>query len=165
MAARSVSQLPILTRSTLSQDKLDAVYECVVRPYRGGWTAFRTASRLSQAVTFTKNGAQRCASRRSDRRSHPALDEPGCRSLIGAMLEQPRPPRPADRVKAQRRFSGLTKRLAARDAGPPVAGAPADHGPAEAGHYQDRYSSADAMRVHSASSESVAIGWFARRYR
>jgi hypothetical protein len=46
------------------------------------------------------------------------------------------PPRSNVRVKAERRFSGLTKRLAARDAVPPHA-RHADHGPAEAGHYRN----------------------------
>jgi hypothetical protein len=44
----------------------------------GGGTVSRAASRLSQTGRFTKNDAERGASRRSDRRSHPALDEPGC---------------------------------------------------------------------------------------
>jgi hypothetical protein len=84
---------------------------CRVARDRGldGGTASRATSRLSQAVRCTKNDAQRGTSRRSDRRSHPAVDEPDCRSLIGAMSEEPGPPRPRDRVNAQRRFSGLTK--------------------------------------------------------
>jgi hypothetical protein len=43
---------------------------------RIGGTASRPASLLSQPVRFTKNGAARGASRRSDRRSHGRRDNP-----------------------------------------------------------------------------------------